>query len=223
MSHRLDHLIAQSTAPSQQIVSHDDDDDENGNGKDKDQGKNWQLDYLRKTRTIELFGPVNNALAKKVISGLFFLEADDPERPITVVQNSPGGSVTDGMAIYDAMRFVKPDVRVVCVGLTASIATITLLGAKKEHRVSLPNTEFLIHQPLIPGTVYGRAADLEITARNIIKTRERINRMLAEATGQPLEVVESHTQRDYWMSADEAVNYGLVSRIVNSREELEAL
>ena len=221
MSHRLDHLIAQSTAPSQQIVSHDDDDDENG--KDKDQGKNWQLDYLRKTRTIELFGPVNNALAKKVISGLFFLEADDPERPITVVQNSPGGSVTDGMAIYDAMRFVKPDVRVVCVGLTASIATITLLGAKKEHRVSLPNTEFLIHQPLIPGTVYGRAADLEITARNIIKTRERINRMLAEATGQPLEVVESHTQRDYWMSADEAVNYGLVSRIVNSREELEAL
>lgn len=223
MSHRLDHLIAQSTAPSQQIVSHDDDDDENGNGKDKDQGKNWQLDYLRKTRTIELFGPVNNALAKKVISGLFFLEADDPERPITVVQNSPGGSVTDGMAIYDAMRFVKPDVRVVCVGLTASIATITLLGAKKEHRVSLPNTEFLIHQPLIPGTVYGRAADLEITARNIIKTRERINRMLAEATGQPLDVVESHTQRDYWMSADEAVNYGLVSRIVNSREELEAL
>ncbi|PKN58838.1 MAG: ATP-dependent Clp protease proteolytic subunit [Deltaproteobacteria bacterium HGW-Deltaproteobacteria-14] len=222
MSHRLDHLIAQSTAPSQRVVDHDPDDDDD-NGKDKDQGKNWQLDYLRKTRTIELFGPVNNALAKKVISGLFFLEADDPERPITIVQNSPGGSVTDGFAIYDAMRFVKPDVRVVCVGLTASIATITLLGAKKEHRVTLPNTEFLIHQPLIPGTVYGRAADLEITARNIIKTRERINRMLSDATGQPLEVVESHTQRDYWMSADEAVNYGLVARIVNSREELEAL
>lgn len=223
MSHRLDHLIAQSTASSRQpIVDHDEDDDDN-NGKEKDQGKNWQLDYLRKTRIIEIFGPVNNAVAKKVISGLFFLEADDPERPITVVQNSPGGSVTDGFAIYDAMRFVKPDVRVVCVGLTASIATITLLGAKKEHRVSLPNTEFLIHQPLIPGTVYGRAADLEITARNIIKTRERINRMLAEATGQPLDVVESHTQRDYWMSADEAVNYGLIARIVHSREELEAL
>jgi len=229
MTHRLDFHSAQ---PLNSIVGHDpdeddddDDDDDNGNGDDKpkDRGHSTRLDLLRKTRTIELFGPVNNGLVKKVISALFFLEADDPSRPITVLQNSPGGSVTDGIAIYDAMRFVKPDVRIVCVGLTASIATITLLGAKKEHRVSMPNTEFLIHQPLIPGTVYGRAADLEITAREIIKTRERINRMLAEETGQPLDVVESHTQRDYWMSADEAVNYGLISRIVRSREELEAL
>ncbi|TNF28594.1 MAG: ATP-dependent Clp protease proteolytic subunit [Deltaproteobacteria bacterium] len=217
MSHRLDHLIAQSTA-ARPFVAHDDE-EENG----KDQPKNWQLDLLRKTRTIELFGGVNNAVAKRVISQLLFLEADDPTKPITVVQNSPGGSVTDGFAIYDAMRFVKPDIHILCVGLTASIATITLLGAKKEHRFTLPHTEFLIHQPLIPGTVYGRAADLEITAREIIKTRERINQMLAAETGQPLEVVEQHTQRDYWMSADEAVNYGLVARIVRSRDELENL
>jgi len=216
MSHRPDHLIAQSNATAP-FVAHDEDD--NGG---KDQSKSWQLDLLRKTRTVELFGGVNNAVAKRVISQLLFLEADDPDKPITVVQNSPGGSVTDGFAIYDAMRFVKPEIHIVCVGLTASIATITLLGAKKEHRFTLPNTEFLIHQPLIPGTVYGRAADLEITAREIIKTREKINRMLSEETGQPLEVVESHTQRDFWMNAEEAVNYGLVARIIQGRDEIDA-
>jgi len=227
MTHRRFQQISMINSAMAPFVNHDDDDDEpdepaKGNGEEKEGGRNWQLDYLRKTRTIELFGPVNNALAKRVISGLFFLEADDPTRPITLLQNSPGGSVTDGFAIYDAMRFVKPDVRVLCVGLTASIATITLLGAKKEHRFSLPHTEFLIHQPLIPGTVYGRAADLEITARQILQTRERINKMLAEATGQPLEVVEVHTQRDYWMSAQEAVDYGLIAGIVESRDALES-
>ena len=231
MTHRSPHRISTTGPVNAPFEAHDDDDDDDecedepakGDDKDKGGGRNWQLDYLRKTRTIELFGPVNNALAKRVISGLFFLEADDPTRPITLLQNSPGGSVTDGFAIYDAMRFVRPDIHVVCVGLTASIATITLLGAKKEHRFSLPHTEFLIHQPLIPGTVYGRAADLEITARQIIATRERINRMLAAETGQPLEIVEQHTQRDYWMSAAEAVEYGLIARIVPTRAELERL
>ena len=181
------------------------------------------MENLRKTRTLELFGPVTNKSARKIISGLLFLESDDPERPITIVQNSPGGSVTDGFAIYDTMRFIKPDVRVLCVGLTASIATITLLGAKKEHRLSLPHTEFLIHQPLIPGSIYGQASDLEITAREILKTRERINEMLAEATGQPLETIASHTNRDYWMNAEEAFNYGLIARVVASRAELDAI
>lgn len=211
MTHRP---IDSTTTPA--WAGDDDDDDK------KDAGRNWRLDTLRKTRTIELFGPVNNALAKRVISALFFLEADDDERPITLLQNSPGGTVTDGFAIYDAMRFVKPEVKVLCVGLTASIATITLLGAKKENRLSLPHTEFLIHQPLIPGTVYGRAADLEITAREILKTRARINAMLSEETGQPLEEVEKHTQRDYWLSAPEAVEYGLIARVVNGRDDLES-
>ncbi|MCC6622145.1 MAG: ATP-dependent Clp protease proteolytic subunit [Deltaproteobacteria bacterium] len=179
------------------------------------------LEQLRKTRTIELFGTVNSQLARKVISQLLFLEQDNPDKAITVFQNSPGGSVTDGFAIYDTMRFVKCPVRIVCVGLTASIATITLLGAKKEDRLTLPNTEFLIHQPLIPGMVQGVATDLEITARQILKTRELINQMLARETGQPLEVVSRHTERDFWMNAQEALDYGLVSRIITSRDELE--
>jgi len=180
---------------------------------------NW-IEHLKKSRTIELFGPVNGALTKKVISQLLFLEADDATKPITMIQNSPGGSVTDGFAIYDTMRFIKPEITVLCVGLTASIATITLLGAKKENRLTLPHTEFLIHQPLIPGSVYGVASDLEITANQIIKTRERINVMLSQETGQPIEIVRRHTERDYWMTAEEAVTYGLVARVVSSREEI---
>ncbi len=197
------------------FVAHGDDDDDNAPGR-------IFLDQLKKTRTIELFGTVTNKLARKVISSLLFLESDDPDRPITIIQNSPGGSVTDGFAIYDTMRFVKPDVRVLCVGLTASIATITLLGAKKEHRLSLPHTEFLIHQPLIPGSIYGQASDLEITAREILKTRERINKMLAEETGQPLETVAGHTNRDYWMDAEEAMSYGLIAKVLQRRDELDA-
>ncbi len=175
---------------------------------------------LLKTRTVPLFGAVDGKLSRRVIEALTVLEADDPQAPITILQNSPGGSVSDGFAIYDMMRFIRPPVRVVCVGLTASIATVTLLGAPKEDRVSLPHTRFLIHQPLIPGNVFGPASDLEITAREILKTRDRINQMLAEATGQPLERVEKDTQRDYWMDAEEALEYGLISRIIETRDAL---
>ena len=191
-----------------------------GDDDDKGTPKGTALEALKKTRTIEMFGVVNNALARRVISQLLFLESDDADKPITVLQNSPGGSVTDGFAIYDAMRFVKPEIKIVCLGLTASIATITLLGAKKENRVSLPNTEFLIHQPLIGGIVQGVASDLEITAKQILKTREIINDMLSRETGQPIEIVSRHTERDYWMNAQEAVDYGLVARIVNNRSEI---
>lgn len=189
-------------------------------GKEDDGTGKGALEHLKKTRTIELFGTVNGPLAKRVISQLLFLESDNPDKPITIFQNSPGGSVTDGFAIYDTMRFVKPEIRIVCVGLTASIATITLLGAKKENRFTLPSTEFLIHQPLIPGMVQGVATDLEITARQILKTRELINQMLARETGQPMEVVSRHTERDFWMNAEEALAYGLVSKIVTSRDDL---
>lgn len=200
-------------AEAGRVVAAGDDDEKGG-------PKGGALEALKKTRTIELFGPVNGALAKKVIAQLFFLESEDPEKPITVLQNSPGGSVTDGFAIYDAMRFVKPEIKIVCIGLTASIATITLLGAKKENRLTLPNTEFLIHQPLIAGNVFGVASDLEITAKQILKTREIINEMLSRETGQPLDVVQRHTERDYWMNAQEALDYGLVARIVTSRSEI---
>ena len=197
------------------IIAHGD-----GDGDDKEGGKHWAIQQLFKTRTIQLFGPVDTKLAKKVITQLFMLEAEDAGAPITVLQNSPGGSVTDGMAIYDAMRFVKPEIKIVCIGLTASIATITLLGAKKENRLSLPHTEFLIHQPLIPGNIYGQASDLEIRAQNILKTRKRINKMLSDETGQPLERVTTDTERDKWLSAEEALEYGLIARIVNSRDEI---
>ena len=178
------------------------------------------MERMLRNRTIQLFGGVDQKLAKKVIGQLFMLEADDPKKPITVVQNSPGGSVNDGFAIYDAMRFVKPEIRIVCVGLTASIATITLLGAEKKNRFTLPNTRFLIHQPLIPGNVFGPASDLEITAQEILKTRDKINELLSEQTGQPLKRVAKDAQRDYWMDAETALDYGLVSKILTHRDEL---
>ena len=193
---------------------------QNAEPKEEEGGGRGMLEQLKKTRTIELFGTVNSLLARKVISQLLSLENDSSEKPITIFQNSPGGSVTDGFAIYDTMRFVKAPIRIVCVGLTASIATITLLGAKKENRLTLPNTEFLIHQPLIGGVVQGVASDLEITARQILKTRELINEMLSRETGQPIEIVSRHTERDYWMNAQEALAYGLVSRIVTHRSEI---
>ena len=175
---------------------------------------------LLSSRTIHLFGGVTNDVANRVVSALLLLDAEDSKKPITLVQNSPGGSVNDGMAIYDTMRYVQAPVRVLCVGLTASIATITLLGAAKEERASLPNTRFLIHQPLIPGNIVGPASDLEITAQEIMKTRTKINEMLAEETGQPLERVAKDTQRDYWMDAEEALEYGLISRVVTNASEL---
>jgi ATP-dependent Clp protease protease subunit len=175
---------------------------------------------LLKARTIQLTGGVDDKLAARVVSELLLLEADDAEKPITLFLNSPGGSVTAGFAIFDVMRFIQPPVRVVCAGLAASIATVILLGARKEHRLSLPNTRLLIHQPLIPGTVYGPASDLEITANELLKTRAHINRLLAEECGQPLERIEADTQRDYWLTAEEAKAYGLITRIVRHRAEL---
>ncbi len=175
---------------------------------------------LFKSRQIQLTGQVDEKLARGVISALLALEADDAEAPITLIVNSPGGSVTAGFAIYDVMRFIAPPVRVVCAGLAASIATVVLMGAEKQDRMALPNTRLLIHQPMIPMTVYGPASDLEITANELLKTRERINKLLAEETGQPFERIEQDTQRDYWLTADEAVEYGLIARVVRTRAEL---
>ena len=186
-----------------------------------DESKRSVADRLIERRTILLTGGVDGKLSERVVASLLLLDAEDGEAPITVIQNSPGGSVTDGFAIYDTMRFVRAPVRVVCVGLAASIATVTLLGAEKKDRVGLPNTRFLIHQPLIMGNIYGPASDLEITAQEILKSREKINRMLAEATGQPLERIDRDTQRDYWMDAPTALEYGLIGRIITSMSELD--
>jgi ATP-dependent Clp protease protease subunit len=177
---------------------------------------------LFKSRQIQLTGGVDDKVARTIVSALLALEADDPEAPITLIVNSPGGSVTAGFAIYDIMRFIQPRVRVLCTGLAASIATVILLGADKADRLSLPNTRLLIHQPMIPSTVYGPASDLEITANELLKTRERINQLLANETGQPYEQIQRDTQRDYWLTAEQAVAYGLISRVISSRSELGA-
>lgn len=175
---------------------------------------------LFKSRQIRVFGPVDSKLAARVIGELLALEQDDPEAPITMIINSPGGSVSDGFAIYDTMKFIGPEVRVLCVGLAASIATVILLGAPKEHRTATPNTKLLIHQVYIPGAVRGQATDLEITARDLVQTRDKINQLLAEETGQELARIEKDTNRDYWMTADEAVSYGLIARTVSTRSDL---
>ncbi len=174
---------------------------------------------MLRNRTILLSSEVSPATARRVIEQILVLEADDPERPITFLINSPGGDVHSGFAIYDCIRFVRPRVRVVCTGLTASIATVVLLGAERDDRLSLPNTRFLIHQPLFHTEIFGPASDLEITANEILRTKDRINRLIAEETGQPLERVERDTMRDFWMSAEEAVQYGLVARIIARRDE----
>jgi ATP-dependent Clp protease protease subunit len=159
--------------------------------------------------------------AKRFISQFLALEADKAGAPITLFVNSPGGDVSSGFAIYDTIRFISSPVTIVNTGLCASIATIINIAAKKDRRFSMPNAKFLIHQPLIPGQVYGQASDLEITAREILKTRERINKMLATETGTPLDKVAKDTIRDYWMNAQEAVEYGLVSKIIETSKDIE--
>ncbi len=177
--------------------------------------------HLYKQRALFISEAIDSTVAKRVISQLLAMEAEKPGTPITMYLNSPGGEVTSGFAIYDTMRFISSDVRVVSTGLTASIATIIFIGAEKQHRYSMPNAKFLIHQPLIPGQIRGQASDLEITARDILKTRERLNQLLAKECGQPLERIEKDTNRDFWMTASEALEYGLVNKIIESIKEVK--
>jgi len=164
---------------------------------------------------------VDDTLARRVTQSLLILEAEDASKTIDIIINSGGGSVSSGFAIFDVIRYLKPRVRCISAGLTGSIATI-IYGAPqdKKDRIALPNARFLIHQPLIPFSVFGAASDLEITANEILKTRAKINEVLADVCGQPLERVAKDTARDYWMSAEEAKDYGLVGRVINSRAEL---
>lgn len=175
---------------------------------------------LLESRTIFISEGIDSRVAKRVIGNLLTLEMDNPGKPITVFQNSPGGEVNSGFAIYDTIRFITSEVTIVNTGLCASIATIINIAAKKENRVGMPNTRYLIHQPLIGGTIRGPAADLEIHANEILKTREKINKLLAEECGQPLERVEKDTMRDYWMNSGEALEYGLISKVVSSIKEI---
>ncbi len=176
---------------------------------------------LLQRRQLFISEAITSRSAKRFISELLSLEADKAGAPITIFLNSPGGEVNSGFAIFDTIRFISSPVTIVNTGLCASIATVINVAAKKNRRFSMPNAKFLIHQPLIPGQVYGQASDLEITAREILKTREKINRLLSDETGSPIEKVSKDTVRDYWMNAQEAVEYGLVTRIVENVKDMD--
>ena len=170
---------------------------------------------LLKDRIIMLSGPIDDNVANSVIAQLLFLDAQDPEKDIYLYINSPGGSVSAGLAIYDTMNFVKSDIQTIVLGMAASMGSFLLSSGTKGKRFALPNAEIMIHQPL--GGAQGQATEIEIAARHILNTRERLNKILAENTGQPLEIIEQDTDRDNFMSAEEAKNYGLIDEVmVNS-------
>lgn len=169
-------------------------------------------------RTVLLCGPVTDDLAREVMAQLLVLDAADAAKPIRVYVNSPGGSVDAGYAIYDMMRFVRAPLYTICAGLAASAATVILLGAAKDRRYSLPNTRFLLHQPSTG--VQGTASDVAIGAREILKLRQAVNELLSAETGQPIERIAEDTRRDYWMTAEEAKAYGLITHIVGSVAQL---
>lgn len=170
---------------------------------------------LLKDRIIFIDEEITDHTASLVVAQLLYLEAEDPEKDINVYINSPGGSVTAGMAIYDTMRYVKPDICTICMGLGASMGSLLLSSGTKGKRYALPNAEIMIHQPL--GGAQGQATDVKIHTEWLLKTREKQNRILSENTGQPLETIERDTERDNFMSAQEALEYGLIDRVVEHR------
>ena len=170
---------------------------------------------LLKDRIIFLDGEVNSDTASLVVAQLLFLESEDPDKDINLYINSPGGVITAGMVIYDTMQYVKPDVSTICVGMAASMGAFLLAAGAKGKRYALPNAEIMIHQPL--GGAQGQATDIKIQADHIIRIKEKLNRILAEKTGQPLEKIAADTERDNYMTAEEAAAYGLIDKVVEKR------
>jgi ATP-dependent Clp protease, protease subunit len=174
---------------------------------------------LLKDRIIFLGGVVDDDVSNLIVAQMLFLEAEDPEKDINLYINSPGGSITAGMAIYDTMQYIRSDVRTICIGLAASMGAFLLTAGAKGKRVALPNSEVLIHQPLIGGHgLSGQATEIEIHTKQLLRTKAKMNRILAERTGQPLEKVEKDTERDYYMTAEEAKEYGLVDQVLEKAE-----
>ncbi|RYL90904.1 ATP-dependent Clp endopeptidase proteolytic subunit ClpP [Sporolactobacillus sp. THM7-4] len=169
---------------------------------------------LLKDRVIMLGSEINDELANSIVAQLLFLASEDSEKDISIYINSPGGSVSAGFAILDTMNFIKPDIQTICVGMAASMASIILTSGAKGKRLTLPNGEVMIHQPL--GGARGQASDIEISAKHILKTKEKLNRIISDTTGQPLEKVVKDTDRDHFLSAEEAKEYGLVDKIIQS-------
>lgn len=174
---------------------------------------------LLKDRIIMLSGEVNDEMANSIIAQLLFLDAQDPEKDIYLYINSPGGSVSAGLAIFDTMNFVKADVQTIVLGMAASMGSFLLTAGEKGKRFALPNAEIMIHQPL--GGAQGQATEIDIAAKHILKTRERLNTILAERTGQPIEVINKDTDRDNYMTAEEAKEYGLIDEVLTSSKEMK--
>ncbi|MBO4900127.1 MAG: ATP-dependent Clp endopeptidase proteolytic subunit ClpP [Lachnospiraceae bacterium] len=173
---------------------------------------------LLEDRIVFLGDEVNDTTASLVVAQLLFLEAQDPEKDIHLYINSPGGSVTAGMAIYDTMQYIKCDVSTICIGMAASMGAFLLAGGAKGKRMALKNAEIMIHQP--SGGSQGQATEIEIAAKHILRTKEKLNRILSENTGKPFEQVADDTERDNWMSADEAKEYGLIDQVITNRAEM---
>ena len=172
---------------------------------------------LLKERVVFLVGPVDDPVANVVVAQLLFLESENPDKDINLYINSPGGNVSSGLAIYDTVQFIKPDVSTICVGLAASMGALLLAGGAKGKRYCLPHSRMMIHQP--SGGAYGQATDIDIHAREILRLRERLNEVLAAHTGQPLEKIANDTERDNFMGAEEALEYGLVDRVLSNRAD----
>lgn len=174
---------------------------------------------LLKDRIIFLGSEIDDNVANSVVAQLLFLAAEDPDKDISLYINSPGGSITSGFAIYDTMQFIKPDVSTICIGMAASMGAFLLAAGAPGKRYALPNAEVMIHQPL--GGARGQATDIEIAARRILKMKEDINKILADRTGQPIEVIERDTDRDNFMSAEEAAKYGLIDKVMENISEIK--
>ncbi|NLW52671.1 MAG: ATP-dependent Clp endopeptidase proteolytic subunit ClpP [Tissierellia bacterium] len=172
---------------------------------------------LLNDRIIFISGEIENHMADLIVAQLLYLESQDPKKDIQLYINSPGGSVTAGLAIYDTMNHIKPDVSTICVGMAASMGAVLLASGAKGKRYALPNAEMMIHQPL--GGTQGQASDILIAADHILKTRDKLNKILSERTGQPIEVIEKDTDRDNWLDAKRAVEYGLVDQVFESHKE----
>ncbi len=176
---------------------------------------------LLKDRIIFLGDTINDAVANILIAQMLFLESEDPDKDINIYINSPGGNVTDGMAIYDTMQYVRPDIVTICMGQNSSMAALLLAAGTKKKRYGLPHSRIMIHQPL--GGAQGQATDIDIQAKEILKVRDTLNTILAEHTGQPIEKIREDTDRDYFMTAKEAKEYGIIDKIITTREMQDQL
>ena len=172
---------------------------------------------LLKDRIIFLGEEVTDVSASVIVAQLLFLEAEDPEKDIHLYINSPGGSVTAGMAIYDTMQYIKCDIETICIGMAASMGAFLLAAGAKGKRIALPNSEIMIHQPLISGGLQGQCTDIKIHSDHLVRTRTKMNEMLSQFTGKPIEIIEQDTERDNYMTAQEAMDYGLIDKVITKR------